>query len=73
MMLHMIASGERSGDLEPMLSRAADNQDKDFEAQVNVALGIFGPLMIVLMAGLVLFIVVATLMPIIAMNDMVGL
>ena len=72
MMLHMIASGEQSGELEGMLTRAADNQDASFESMVNIALGIFTPMLIALMAGLVLFIVMATLMPILEMNNLVS-
>ena len=72
MMLHMIASGEQSGELESMLTRAADNQDQSFESTVNIALGIFTPLLIAIMAGLVLFIVLATLMPMLEMNNLIS-
>jgi general secretion pathway protein F len=72
MMLHMIASGEQSGELEQMLTRAADNQDKEFEATVNIAMGLFTPALIAAMAGVVLFIVTATMMPILEMNNLIS-
>ncbi|MGB0985656.1 MAG: type II secretion system inner membrane protein GspF [Pseudoalteromonas spongiae] len=72
MMLHMIASGEKSGELEQMLERSADNQDKEFEALVNISLKLLEPLMIALMAIIVMFIVMAILQPIMAMNNAIG-
>ncbi|WP_419148966.1 type II secretion system inner membrane protein GspF [Pseudoalteromonas 'SMAR'] len=73
MMLHMIASGEKSGELEQMLERAANNQEQEFESMVNVSLKLLEPAMIATMAIIVLFIVMAILQPIMAMNKAVGL
>jgi general secretion pathway protein F len=73
MMLHMIAAGEKSGELEQMLKRCADNQDKEFENLVTVSLKVFEPVLIVTMAGIVFFIVLSIIQPILQLNNSVGL
>jgi len=72
MMLHMIANGEKSGELDNMLVRIADNQDREFEMLIAMALGIFEPVLILAMGGVVLFIVIAILLPIFELNTLVG-
>jgi len=73
MMLHMIAAGEKSGELQQMLKRCADNQDKEFENLVSVSLKVFEPVLIVTMAGIVFFIVLSIIQPILQLNNSVGL
>lgn len=73
MMMHMIASGERSGELTQMLDRAADNQENEFENTVSMSLKLFEPILIVTMAGIVLFIVMAIILPILELNNLSGI
>ena len=72
MFLHLLASGEKSGNLELMLGKIADNQDKEVESVLQSVLTLFEPIMILVMGGAVLFIVLAVLMPIFSMNQMMG-
>lgn len=72
MMIHLIASGETSGDLEVMLERAATNQEREMDAILSAAVGLLGPLMILVMGGLVLLIVLAMLLPIFQLNQLIA-
>jgi len=72
MMLHMIASGEASGELDSMLERTADYQAKDLQNLVTVLVGLFEPAMLLFMGVTVLLIVMAILLPILNMNQLVN-
>ncbi|KPJ79579.1 MAG: type II secretion system protein GspF [Gammaproteobacteria bacterium SG8_30] len=71
MLIHLVSSGETSGALESMLERAADNQERELDGVINTAVGILGPLMILLMGGFVFVIVLALLLPIFELNQLV--
>ncbi|MBA3581935.1 MAG: type II secretion system inner membrane protein GspF [Gammaproteobacteria bacterium] len=71
MTMHMIASGEASGQLEQLLAKAADYQERETKSMVNIFVGLFEPLMILSMGLVVLFIVLAVLLPILDMNSLV--
>jgi len=70
MTLHLIASGESSGNLEDMLDKAAIQQERELELLIATFMGLFEPLLIVAMGGIVLIIVLSILLPIINMNDL---
>ncbi len=72
MLIHLIASGETSGELESMLERAADNQERELDGTVNTAVGILGPVMILVMGIFVFMIVIALLLPIFQLNQLVS-
>ncbi len=71
MTLHLIASGEASGELEKLLERAAFMQERELETMIAVLLGLFEPLLILVMGGVVLTIVLAILMPIFDLNQLI--
>ena len=72
MMLHMIASGERAGELDRMLARAAEQQESSLAARIALVVSLFEPAMLVLMGGVVLLIVLAILLPILSLNQLVN-
>ena len=72
MMISLISSGEASGNLENMLERAAIIQEREIESVLATTLGLLGPIMILVMGGIVLFIVLATLLPVFDLNQLVG-
>ncbi|MFH7327107.1 type II secretion system inner membrane protein GspF [Desulfurivibrio sp. C05AmB] len=69
--IHLIASGEASSNLEQMLDRAAQTQERESETVIAAAMGLFEPLMIVVMGGIILTIVLAILLPIFELNQLV--
>lgn len=70
MLVHMVASGERGGDLPAMMGRAADYMEEELDSNATVALGLLEPLLIVLLAGVVALIVLAIMLPILQLNTM---
>ncbi|MFT3905700.1 MAG: type II secretion system inner membrane protein GspF [Steroidobacteraceae bacterium] len=71
MTIHLISSGESSGELETMLERAATNQERELEGLLGALMGLLGPLLIVAMGLIVMGIVFAMLLPIFELNSLI--
>ena len=72
MAIHMIANGEASGQLENMLTRVAQNQENEIIRLIDISLALFEPAIILIMGAIVLFIVLAVLLPIFELNQFTG-
>ncbi|MCX7557068.1 type II secretion system inner membrane protein GspF [Xanthomonadaceae bacterium JHOS43] len=69
--LRLVASGEKSGRLDTMLFDAATQQERELDTALGIATTVLGPGVILLVGGLVLFIVLAILLPIFSLNTLV--
>ncbi len=69
--IHLISSGEASGQLEAMLAKAAGQQEREMDGLIATLLNILEPGMIIFMGVLVMSIVIALLLPIFEMNKLV--
>jgi len=70
--LQLVDSGERGGELAELLQRAADIQEQDMDASLNVITGLAQPVLILLVGAMVLFIVLAIMLPILELNTLIG-
>lgn len=71
MVVHMIASGEATGELGEMLDRCAQTVSTETERRALTLTNLLEPLLILFMGAVVLLIVLAVMMPIIDINQLV--
>jgi len=71
MTIHLINSGEASGELESMLERAAANQEREMDTLIATLLAVMEPMLILVMGAIVLVIVIAILLPIFQINTLI--
>ncbi|KTC92950.1 MULTISPECIES: GspF family T2SS innner membrane protein variant LspF [Legionella] len=72
MATHLIASGEKSGQIAGMMEKAASHLDNEVKRLIDTALTLLEPLVILFMGAVVLFIVLATLLPVFSMDQLVS-
>lgn len=68
--IYMIANGEKSGELDRMLDKAARTQEQQLESAFGLFLALFEPALIVVLGGIVLTIVLAIMLPILQLNNL---
>jgi general secretion pathway protein F len=68
---HMIAIGERSGELEQMLEHVALAYDNEVNVRVNTMTRVLEPLLIIMMAGIVGCMIIAIMMPLMQINEFI--
>ena len=69
---HMVAIGEKSGELEEMLNNVANAYEAQVETKIGAMTSLLEPVMIVFMGAIVAFIVFSILMPILQINTLAG-
>ena len=70
-LVHLTASGEATGRLDRMLERAAQDLSRDLARRAEAFTSLLGPAVVLLMGGVVLFIVLAILLPVFEINQFV--
>jgi len=71
LLVHMIAVGEKSGELEKMLAKAGDAFEREFDASISRLMALLEPLLVLAMGVAVGFVVVAVLLPIFQLNQLI--
>lgn len=73
LLVYLAASGEAAGQLGPMLERAAEYLEREFESFTSAAMALLEPAIIVVMGALVALIILAILLPILQLQNLTGL
>jgi len=72
MVTHMIEIGEQSGELESMLTKVSDTYEEQVETTVSRFTALLEPVLILVMVGIVLVIIMATLVPLLQVTTSLG-
>lgn len=72
MATHLMASGEKSGKIAELMERTAVYLDREIRRLIDTALTLLEPLVILFMGAIIMFIVLATLLPIFSMEQLVS-